>query len=72
MKEIFKKIISNRTFQMFVGCFGYLFLIYTFNTVCDIYNVTTFHRVVCILSIMYSYMILKFLINLFKRKNGDI
>ena len=60
-------MIKNCLYILFY-CLGFSLFILFFNSICNIYNMTTLHRVLCILSISFSQIFNSSLFGLFDRE----
>lgn len=47
---------DNKYFKIIVNCIGFVLLITIFNNICNLYGMSTLHRVICILAISFSHI----------------
>ena len=63
-----KNIFNNNGFRFFIYGLGFSILISIFNNIADIYNMSTLHRCISILSISFTHIFFVPLFDLFKRE----
>ena len=53
---LMKKLLKNDTFKVFLYSLGFCTLMFIFNNIADIYNMSTIHRCISILSISFTHV----------------
>jgi len=47
---------NNKYFKIIINCLGFMMLITIFNNICNLYNMSSLHRVICIFAISFSHI----------------
>ena len=58
---------NNNDIKIIVNCMAFMLLITIFNNICNLYNVTTLHRIVFIFSISFSNIFIHKLLLILKK-----
>lgn len=47
---------NNKYFKIVINCLSFMLLITIFNNICNLYNMSSFHRVISIFAISFSHI----------------
>lgn len=60
------RIENSKYIQIVINSFGFMFLINIFNNICNLYNMSSSHRIICIFAISFSHIFTTRLYSMYK------
>ena len=62
---------DNKNLNLIISFVVYFISIMIFNYICNMYNMTTLHRIICLISVMFSYTFMQPLFLMFEDIKKD-
>lgn len=61
------RIENSKYIQIIINCLGFMLLITIFNNICNLYNISTLHRIISIFTISFSNIFIHKLLLILKK-----
>ena len=58
---------NNNDIKIIINCLGFMLLITIFNNICNLYNISTLHRIISIFTISFSNIFINKLLLILKK-----